>query len=321
LEAVRFWPLVAALGRRPWTALAPWGAAGSTEIRGCWRRTRIIASPGWWICPSPDTVTLYVDRDRLLPHTDPYSRKIAIGLGCFLELMDMAATVDGFRVTTTLFLDGEDMAEVAVRPVAVCRFAKVDVAADPLFDHEFERRSLKEPFDIERPVDTGLLETTAVAARAGTRTGFRNYPDDAVALRELTRDAFVIEFETERTYKESVDLFRIGTREVDANPDGIDFSGPMWEALRVTGLFSRGGDGSGWVFLSLGAQDGGGQCDDRDGLSPVGDKDRYAGRSDRGRTRLAAGEPGHNCDRCWGAANEPSLAGISRNSGALCAAS
>ena len=31
-----------------------------------------------------------------------------------------------------------------------------------------------------------------------------------------------IEIETPRTYKESVDLFRIGRAEVDANPDGID---------------------------------------------------------------------------------------------------
>jgi hypothetical protein len=49
----------------------------------------------------------------------------------------------------------------------------------------------------------------------------------------------VIEFATPHTLKESVDLFRIGAREVDANPDGIDFSGPMFEGLRLTGLFTR----------------------------------------------------------------------------------
>jgi hypothetical protein len=36
-----------------------------------------------------------------------------------------------------------------------------------------------------------------------------------------------------------VDLFRIGHREVDANPDGIDFSGPMFETLGLFGLFTR----------------------------------------------------------------------------------
>ena len=43
-------------------------------------------------------MTLYVDTDRLLPETDPYNRQITIGLGCFLEIMRMAAAEDGYRV-------------------------------------------------------------------------------------------------------------------------------------------------------------------------------------------------------------------------------
>lgn len=58
-------------------------------------------------------------------------------------------------------------------------------------------------------------------------------------LRDLTHKALAIEIETPRTYKESVDLFRIGKSEINANPDGIDFSGPMFESLSVAGLFSR----------------------------------------------------------------------------------
>jgi hypothetical protein len=58
-------------------------------------------------------------------------------------------------------------------------------------------------------------------------------------MRDLSTEAFVIEFSTHRTLKESVDLFRIGAREVDAAPDGIDFTGPMFEGLRLTGLFTR----------------------------------------------------------------------------------
>jgi hypothetical protein len=57
--------------------------------------------------------------------------------------------------------------------------------------------------------------------------------------RALTREALLIEIETPNTFKESVDLFRIGRNEVDANPDGIDFSGPMFEVMGATGLFTR----------------------------------------------------------------------------------
>ncbi len=49
------------------------------------------------------------------------------------------------------------------------------------------------------------------------------------------------EFQTPHTYKESVDLMRIGKAEVEANPDGIDFSGPLFETLSAVGMLNRKG--------------------------------------------------------------------------------
>jgi hypothetical protein len=44
---------------------------------------------------------------------------------------------------------------------------------------------------------------------------------------------------TRRIPSESVEVFRIGRREVDANPDGLEFHGPAFEAMRLFGLFTR----------------------------------------------------------------------------------
>jgi hypothetical protein len=41
--------------------------------------------------------------------------------------------------------------------------------------------------------------------------------------------------------KESTDLFRLGKAEIEANPDGIDFSGPFFETLILTGMLTREG--------------------------------------------------------------------------------
>jgi hypothetical protein len=71
-----------------------------------WPRTRTTGSRGWWICREAGVVTLYVDTAKLLPHTDPFNRQITIGLGCFLELMRMAASHDGQRVTDHAFPGG-----------------------------------------------------------------------------------------------------------------------------------------------------------------------------------------------------------------------
>ena len=43
-----------------------------------------------------DVITLYIDRTRLLPETDPFSRQIVISHGTFLELLVLAAAAEGY---------------------------------------------------------------------------------------------------------------------------------------------------------------------------------------------------------------------------------
>ena len=235
-----------ALGRPPAKALAPWGAAGRYADPRMRALSWAILAPNphnrqpWMVDLSvPDQVALYVDTGRLLPHTDPFSRQIVIGLGCFLEVMRMAALEDGIAVETVLFPEGSDTARLDARPVAVCTFAPSTYGPDPLFAQVPHRRTLKEPYDVTRTVSADTLRTLLDSARHGTQIAGSVAEESIAELRQISHDALVIEIETERTYRESVDLFRIGRREVNANPDGIDFSGPMFEALHLAGLFNR----------------------------------------------------------------------------------
>jgi hypothetical protein len=231
--------------RQPRTALLPWGQAG----QGADARHRALSwallAPNphnrqpWLVDLSEDgVVTLYVDTAKLLPHTDPLNRQITIGLGCFLELMRMAASHDGHRVTITPFPEGFDDRALDARPVARAVFTPdPSVAPDPLFAHALDRRSNKEPYDTARPLPADTLEKLAVATAA--RFGGTVDAKEVTDWRAFTREALRIEIETPRTFKESVDLFRIGRAEVDANPDGIDFTGPLFEVLGATGLMTR----------------------------------------------------------------------------------
>ncbi|MEL7026482.1 MAG: twin-arginine translocation pathway signal protein [Pseudomonadota bacterium] len=230
--------------RKPNAALAPWGLAGSYDDPRKNALSYAILAPNphnrqpWIVDLSePDTAVLYVDTNRLLPETDPFSRQITIGLGCFLELGRMAAAEAGQRMSVELFPEGFDDSALDSRPVAVCRF-KEGAVKDPLFQYVMERRSLKEPYDLNRPVAPDILSAVLAAAQ-GTQVGGTVAEADVIDLRRLTHDALIIEIETPNTHKESVDLFRIGYREVNANPDGIDFSGPLFEAASVTGMFTR----------------------------------------------------------------------------------
>ncbi|MEM1278135.1 MAG: twin-arginine translocation pathway signal protein, partial [Pseudomonadota bacterium] len=179
-------------------------------------------------------IKLLVNQEKLLPHTDPFSRQITIGLGCFLEVLRMAALREGLEAQVDLFPEGSDAAVLDDRPVAVIRLLPTEAAPDPLFAHVLNRRSLKEPFDTDRPVPAAslaALEASVPAARVGTSAD----PDFIAEFRELTLEALEVEIVTPRTFKESVDVMRIGARATDAQPDGIDLTGPMIEFARIGG--------------------------------------------------------------------------------------
>lgn len=236
----------ATITRQPKTAFTPWVEAGRYEDPRMRALSYAVLAPNphnrqpWMVDLSvPDQASLYVDTDRLLPHTDPFSRQITIGLGCFLEVMRLAALEGGLEVTFDLFPEGSDVSALDQRPVAVCRFSPTTRPRDPLFAQVPHRRTLKEPYDTERLIPRDALAQVAAAAIHGSEIGITDDAEEVQAMCDLSAEAFLIEFRTTRTYKESVDLFRIGAKEVDANPDGIDLSGPMFEALRMAGLFTR----------------------------------------------------------------------------------
>lgn len=236
-----------AVTRGPQSAYRPWAQAGRYEDPRLRALSWALLAPNPhnrqpWLADLSQTgvITLLADRNRLLPHTDPFNRQITIGLGCFLELLRMAAADEGLRAETTLFPQGSDATALDQRPVArITLTPDPAVTRDPLFALVPARRSNKEPFDLTRPVAPDALAQMAAAVRNGPHFGGTLDPAEVAAWRALTNQALRIEVETPHTFQESVDLFRIGRHEVDANPDGIDFSGPMFESMHLTGLFSR----------------------------------------------------------------------------------
>ena len=233
--------------RRPTEALAPWMLAGSYADPRKNALSYAVLAPNPhnrqpWIVElnGDDALTLWFDTDKQLPHTDPFDRQLTIGLGTFLELMTMAANAHGYRVDLDLFPEGENPDGLDNRPVAKARLIKdVLVKADPLWDHVLGRRSNKDPFDTTRSVNRDQLSRIISVASHGTMLGGSIDAKDVENLRTLTSKALQIEIETPRTYKESVDLFRIGKTEINKNPDGIDLGGALIETLALAGVANR----------------------------------------------------------------------------------
>ena len=184
--------------------------------------------------------TVYCDTDRLLPETDLPNRQITIGFGCFLELVRQAAAESGYRAEISYFPDGEPQPTLDERPIAHVELTE-DGSVQPhaQFQTILTRRTNRLEFDTDRPVD----ETSLAAVREATVEGvsaFTASDDDMVqTLRQLTVDAWLAEWSTQATRRESIRVTRIGRAEVDAMPNGLAFDGALNAALAGFGLLSR----------------------------------------------------------------------------------
>lgn len=244
-----------AVTRTPSRALAPWEIAGGYAEKRRRALSWAILAPNPhnrqpWIVdlPGEDGIELFLDTTRLLPATDPLNRQIVIGLGCFLELMALAAAEDGHAAALDLFPGGEEAALAGTAPVARALLAPGGTP-DPLFAHAAARRSTKEPFDMERPVTSAQIEAALGALRHVRHDGTAD-PARVAALRDLGWQAHLVEMNTRAAYLESVEVMRLGRAEIEANPDGIDLGGALLESMMALGLLTREGlreiGGTGW---------------------------------------------------------------------------
>lgn len=232
--------------RDPAAARAAWQMAGVEydDDRMRWLSWAILAPNPHnrqpWVADlgTPGEITLRVDLDRRLPHTDPYDRQITIGLGAFLELARMAAAEEGVTLDIEAFPDGADDTTLDLRPIARLRIVEGAATPDPLFAHARDRRTNRTAFDTARPVPEAALAAMALAA-APLHVGMTTALPRVEALRDIAWRAMLVEMNTPATAMESVELTRIGRAEIEANPDGISLAGPLMEGLGLVGLVSR----------------------------------------------------------------------------------
>jgi hypothetical protein len=97
----------------PPEAIAAWQGPGEqTDVRR-WLVGHALLAPhshnlqSWLVdLGVPGEITLFIDRSRLLPQTDPHSRQMMMSQGCFIELLDLAAREKGLRAQIELFPRG-----------------------------------------------------------------------------------------------------------------------------------------------------------------------------------------------------------------------
>lgn len=235
--------------RDPVNARAPWAYDLQNTYPDPIRRalSYAILAPNphnrqpWQVDLHDDTsATLYCQLDRRLPETDPFNRQITIGLGCFLELLSIAASQSGYQAQVTPFPQGEDPSSLDARPVAhIQLLANPALPQGSLFTAISARRTDRSAFDLSRPVPPAELAQLGLASGKETINTFISAPVTVQELRALSWQAWLIETDTPDKHLETINLTRIGRREIEATPDGISLSGALIEGLFTLGMISK----------------------------------------------------------------------------------
>ncbi|MDQ0466697.1 hypothetical protein QO010_004493 [Caulobacter ginsengisoli] len=186
----------------------------------------------------PDAITLYVDRSRLLPVTDPFNRQIVIGCGAFLELLSLAAGAQGLTATITPFPLGEPAPNLDDRPIARVVLS-AGGQADPLFAQALKRRTNRARYE-DRPVTPDAAAAIGAAANLpGVQFGSTVSGAARDRLRAQVFEGSVIEANTADAHQESLERTFLGAKAVAAHRYGISIEGPAIEAAVATGLLTR----------------------------------------------------------------------------------
>ena len=313
------------LDAMPATAVEGWSGPPSAE-RDPRRRALAFAllapSPhnlqSWLVDLSRDgEVLLFVDGGRLLPQTDPLSRQILIGQGCFLEILSMAAAAEGWRTETSFFRParGPSSGRLHASSSAACRRPSVD----PLFAQVPRRRTVKGRFE-PRPLDAahGNALLTGVDLH-GLRLSIVDEPARVERLRAIAIAGSELEMNTPRTHKESIDVVRIGSAEIAAHRDGISIKGPMIWMLRQLGEMTPAqGDDAGHHGLEQRPRLCPCRLCQRAGLRLAREHGQRQGDPGRCRARLGPAAARGGRARRRAATAQPDLAGVPRDGGAAC---
>lgn len=226
--------------RIPQSAIAPWKSLAeplADPRLDAFRHAILAPNPHnrqpWLIqLEGKDSAILSCDLAKRLPQTDPFDRQITIGFGAFIELAVIAASHRGLRVDVVSFPDGAPQPRLNNLSIARLTFvADPSIKPDPLFAAIPLRRTIRGAFSALPAGALGRLAEPGVVFSA-----------DAAILADLRRiavAAMTLEMTTPRVHRETVDLFRIGAAEIDAQPDGLGLSGPMIEATALIGMTSR----------------------------------------------------------------------------------
>lgn len=170
---------------------------------------------------------LFVDVTRILPETDPTTRQIHIGCGCFLETASIGMTQEGFTSQIDYFPENNyDISNLGTLPVAKLTIKKDNnVVNSPLNKVLLNRRTSRLQFSDE--VISVSIWNTINDLIADKHSSIQLITDIKTlnSIRPILFEGMKVESYTYDTNEESRKWFRENETKIENKRDGINLAG------------------------------------------------------------------------------------------------
>lgn len=170
--------------------------------------------------------TLFVETERLLPETDPYSRQITISNGTFLELVRIAAENLGYQANITLFPSGEfdeegTIQSLTTHPVATVSLEPIEVKSSPFYDAIFKRVTNRTTY-LDKPLTSQQIQQLKSLNPDSTLIlEIFQSGEDLTRLKELAVEGVRIESNHHGSMHETNQVLRMSERQKNEHRYGL----------------------------------------------------------------------------------------------------
>ncbi|TNE81360.1 MAG: hypothetical protein EP332_04360 [Bacteroidetes bacterium] len=176
---------------------------------------------------------LYVDENILLPATDPPSRQIHMGAGCFIETLVLGAQRLGYTSQIDYFPEGyAGKNDFGKKPVASIQLSQGKVQPDPLAKFIESRQTNRRKYKGDLITQKEYDELVKLAGPSHSKMHFIN--TNFEPYLDVFYKGFEIESRTFATNEETRNLFRFNEKQRAEKRDGISIPQMGYKGLMIS---------------------------------------------------------------------------------------
>jgi hypothetical protein len=175
---------------------------------------------------------LYVDENILLPATDPPSRQIHMGAGCFIETTVLGAQRLGYKSNVDYFPQGyNNENDFGKKPVASIQLIKEEIKVDPLAEYIETRQTNRRKYNGPLISQTEYDELVRLTGSSHSKLVFIN--SNFGPYLDIFYRGFEIESKTFETNEETRNLFRFNEEQRSEKRDGISIPQMGYKGMMI----------------------------------------------------------------------------------------